>query len=103
DSSNRIRYFSILASIQGRDRKLLPDLTAAVDVQLETCEGALLLPRNAVVFKENRALVEVLENGGSEVREVQTGSMNECEIIIESGLNEGTTVAINPTIPDNRL
>jgi HlyD family secretion protein len=103
DNSNRIRYFSILASIQGRDRKLLPDLTAAVDVQLETCEDALLLPRNAVVFKENRALVKVLENGGSEVREVQTGSMNECEIIIESGLDEGTTVAINPTIPDNRL
>jgi HlyD family secretion protein len=102
-NSTRIRTFGILVSVQGKDPKLLPDLTAAVDIQMETYKNVLLLPRNAVIFRENQAVVEVLENGASEIREVQTGSMNECEIIIESGLDEGTTVALSPKIPDTRL
>ncbi|MBN2320140.1 MAG: efflux RND transporter periplasmic adaptor subunit [Acidobacteria bacterium] len=102
DYSNRIRNFNALISIQGSNSKLLPDLTAAVDVVLEACENVLLLPRNAVVFRENRAFVEVLENGGSEVREVETGSMNNFEIIIQSGLDEGTIVTRDPEIPPGR-
>jgi len=97
-NSNRIRYFTVVTAVIGSDPKLLPDLTAAVDVQLETQENVLLLPRNAVVFQEGQALVEVLDNGGSEVREIKTGSVNECEIIVESGIDEGTTVALNPEI-----
>jgi hypothetical protein len=102
-NSNRIRTFRILTSVRGKDPKLLPDLTAAVDIQLEASGDVLTLPINAVVFRQNRALVEVLGNGVSEIREVQTGSKNECEIIIESGLEEGTAVALNPKIPSDRL
>jgi len=101
-NSNRIRYFTVLVSVQGSDPILLPDLTAAADIQLESYENVLLLPRNAVVFQEGRALVEVLSNGRSDVREIKTGPVNECEIIIESGIDEGTTVALNPEIPQDR-
>ena len=97
-NSNRIRYFTVLVSVHGSDPKLLPDLTAAVDVQMEAHENVLLLPRNAVVFQEGRALVEVLDGGRSEVREIKTGSVNECEIVVESGIDEGTTVVLNPEI-----
>jgi HlyD family secretion protein len=102
-NSNRIRYFTVLISVQGSDPILLPDLTAAADIQLESHENVLLLPRSAVVFQGDRALVEVLENGGSEVREIKTGPVNECEIMIESGIDEGTTVALNPVIPPDVL
>lgn len=102
-NSNRIRYFTVTVSIQGSDPNLLPDLTAAADLRMEAYEGVLLLPRNAVVFHEGHALVEVLENGGSEVREIKTGAMNECEIVVESGIDEGATVALNPKIPQDRL
>lgn len=98
-NSNQIRYFSVLVSVQGSDPNLLPDLTAAVDVELEARANVLLLPRNAVRIQEDRAFVRVMENGGSEVREIGTGPSNECDIIVESGLEEGTTVAINPQIP----
>jgi len=97
-NSNRIRYFTVLITVHGSDPILLPDLTAAVDVLMESHENVLLLPRHAVVFREGRALVEVLDGGGSEVREIKTGSVNECEIIVESGIDEGTTVALNPEI-----
>ena len=101
-NSNRIRYFTVLVSVQGSDPILLPDLTAAADIQLEARENVLLLPRNAVVLREGRAWVEVLSKGGSEVREIKTGSVNECEIVIESGIDEGTTVALNPEISPGR-
>ena len=97
-NSNRIRYFTVLVSVHGSDPKLLPDLTAAVDVLMESHENVLLLPRHAVVFEKGRALVEVLDSGGSQVREIKTGSVNECEIVVESGMDEGTIVALNPVI-----
>jgi len=97
-NSNQIRYFTVLVSVQGSDPNLLPDLTATVDVELQTRENVLLLPRNAVRLQGERTFVEVLENGGSEIIEVKTGPANECEIIIESGLDEGATVDLNPEI-----
>jgi HlyD family secretion protein len=102
-NSNKIREFTVLVSVRGSDPKLLPDLTAAVDVRLEARENVLLLPRNAVVFREGRAFVEALEDGGSALREIAAGPMNECEIIVESGIDEGTAVSLNPEIPPDRL
>jgi multidrug resistance efflux pump len=101
-NSNRIRYFTVVASIEGNHPKLLPDLTAAVDVLLQEEKSVLLLPRNAVVFRQGRALVEVLGNGGSEVKEIETGPWNEFEIVVESGIDEGTAVALDPEIPPER-
>jgi HlyD family secretion protein len=98
-NSNQMRYFTVLVSVQGSDPNLLPDLTATVDVQLETRENVLLLPRNAVRIQGDRAFVRVLESGGSEVREIKTGPSNECDIVVESGLEDGTAVALNPEIP----
>ncbi|MEJ2108457.1 MAG: efflux RND transporter periplasmic adaptor subunit [Acidobacteriota bacterium] len=102
-NSNQIRYFSVLVSVQGSDPNLLPDLTAAVDVELDVRENVLLLPKNAVRRQGDRSFVEVLENGGSQAREVQTGPANECEIVIESGLDEGITVALDPELQAHRL
>ncbi len=96
--SRRIRNFSVVISIQGSNPKLLPDLTAAVDLQLESAKDVLILPREAVVMGNTRAMVEVLENGNSKPRQVKIGSMNDCEVVIESGLREGMIVSLNPRI-----
>jgi HlyD family secretion protein len=96
--SKRIRYFAAVVSIQGSNPKLLPDLTAAVDVQLERLDHVLLIPREAVVVQEDQAMVNVLVNDRAEPRLVKTGSMNETEVVIESGLQEGMTVSLTPQI-----
>ena len=95
----RIRYFSVTISIQGSNPKLLPDLTAAVDLQLENVKDALILPREAVVFQDGEALVEALENGKPKPQEVKLGPVSECELVIASGIKEGMTVLLNPQIP----
>jgi HlyD family secretion protein len=95
----RIRYFSVIISIQGSHPKLLPDLTAVVDLQLENAKDLLALPREAVVIRNGQAMVEVLENGKAKPQAVKIGPMNECEVVIESGIREGLTVSLNPQIP----
>ena len=40
DFSNKLRSFTVLVSIQGNDPKLMPDLSAAVDVDLTTAKPA---------------------------------------------------------------
>jgi HlyD family secretion protein len=94
--SKRIRYFSAVISIQGSNPKLLPDLTAAVDLDLGSEKNALLLPREAVLVSQGQSYVEMPDNGKSDLHPVKTGAMNECEVIIESGLREGNVVARNP-------
>jgi HlyD family secretion protein len=39
DFSNKVREFAIIVSIQGNDPKLMPDLSAAVDVDLKSAGG----------------------------------------------------------------
>jgi len=95
----RIRYFSVTISIQGSNPKLLPDLTAAVDLQLENAKDVLILPREAVAFRDGEAMVEVLENGKPKPQAVKLGPVSECELVIASGIKEGMTVLLNPQIP----
>jgi HlyD family secretion protein len=99
DYIKRIRYFTVTVSIQGSNPKLLPDLTAIVDFQLENAKNVLILPREAVSIRNGQAMVEVLENGKSKLQPVKIGAMNDCETVVESGLKEGNVVALNPQIP----
>ena len=92
----RIRYFSVVVSIQGSNPKLLPDLTATVDLQLANAKDVLVLPREAVVVRNGQAMVEVVENGKSARRNLKIGLMNECEAVVESGIDEGMVVSLNP-------
>ncbi len=97
--SKRVRYFSAVVSIQGSHPKLLPDLTSAVDVQLERLEHVLLVPREAIVMQQGQASVYVMANGRTEMRPVKIGPMNECEAVVEAGLEEGVTVSLSPNVP----
>jgi len=99
DYVKRIRYFTILISIQGSNPKLLPDLTAIVDLQMGSIKDALVLPRQAIAIRNGQAMVEILENGKANFQPVKIGATNECEAVIESGVQEGMTVSLNPQIP----
>jgi HlyD family secretion protein len=94
--SKKIRFFSVTISIQGKNPKLLPDLTAAVDVHLQNLNHVLIVPREAIIHHEGQTSVEVLSNGKAERCPVKITSMNECEAVIDSGLQEGMLVSLNP-------
>jgi HlyD family secretion protein len=95
-NSRRLRYFSAVISIHGNNPKLLPDLTASVDVQLNRRDNVLMIPRQAVAFRKGEAAVAVVSNGKTEWRQVKIGPMNEFDVVIESGLSEGMQVSLSP-------
>jgi HlyD family secretion protein len=95
-NSKQIRSFSAIISIQGKDPKLLPDLTAAVNIQLQSLDNVLILPRQAIINRKGQSSVDVLANGKSERRAVKIGPMNSCEAVIEAGLQDGTVVSLIP-------
>ncbi len=95
-SSKRIRYLSALISIRGANPRLLPDLTASVDIPVQRLENVLLLPRTAVIQGKGQSAVEVLSNGKRERLPVKIGAINDLEVVIESGIQEGMVVSLNP-------
>ncbi len=53
--TTRVRNFVAIVSIQGSHPKLMPDLSAAVDVELERKDNVIVVPRDAVV-RDNESL-----------------------------------------------
>lgn len=91
--TNRVRNFVATVSIQGSDPKLLPDLSAAVDVELERKENVIVVPRDAIVRENDAFTVRVLDGGyGARSRTVTLGAMNDHQVIVATGLEPGVTV-----------
>lgn len=90
--SDRVRTLTAIVAIQGSDPRLLPDLSAAADVQLDDEPNSLLLPREALIEENGKYLVEARAGLGFVRRAVQVGAMNDLEAVISSGLRPGEVV-----------
>jgi len=90
--SSKVRYFAAVFTVQGSDPKLLPDLSAAVDVELERNPNALVVLSDAVFTENNQTYVRVRRGLGSEKRPVKIGKLSDYEVTIESGLQPGEVV-----------
>jgi hypothetical protein len=90
--TTRVRNFVAIVSIQGSHPKLLPDLSAAVDVELERKDNVIVVPRDAVVREKDTFTVRVLDGDRAQPRTVTLGAMNDYEVIVASGLEPGTMV-----------
>ena len=88
--SDRVRTFMAIVSIGRKEARMMPDLSAAIDVELERVPGALVLPRDAVRAKDKDTGRVQLASGGH--RDVKLGSRSDHEIVILSGLEEQAAV-----------
>lgn len=84
-----VRTFTGRFSIQGTDPRLLPDLSAALDLDLGSEENVLAIPRQSVAFESGNSFVWVKNSGSLEKRAVKTGPQNDVEVVVLSGLQEG--------------
>jgi hypothetical protein len=87
-----VRSFTARFSIQGTDPKLLPDLSAAMDLDLGSQENILAVPRQSVAFEPGHSFVWVKSSAGFEKRQVQTGPQNDLEVAVVSGIKEGELI-----------
>ena len=90
--SNRIREFTAVISIEGNNPRLLPDLTAAIDVEVERVKDALVVPRAAVEHEGNTARVHVRDGSGVAARQVTLGPADEVDVVVTAGLQPGEVV-----------
>ena len=98
--TDTIRIFSARFSVQGTDPKLLPDLSAALDVDLGSVENALVVPCQSVEFDSGNDPFVWVENSGSfEKRSVKTGPRSDTEVVVLSGLREGDIIRQNGASP----
>jgi HlyD family secretion protein len=90
--TDRVRNFVAIVSIRGSHPKLMPDLSAAVDVELERKDNVVVVPRDAVSGEKDNFSVRVLDGDRVRTRAVTLGPMNDYEAVVASGLEPGVTV-----------
>jgi len=90
--SDKVRTFSVVFSIDGSDPKLLPDLTARVDVEIERIPNALAVPRDALFRADGKDYVLLRDGSRTRHQEVTVGDKDDYEAVITAGLKDGETV-----------
>jgi HlyD family secretion protein len=90
--TERVRNFVAIVSIQGSHPKLMPDLSAAVDVELERKDNAIVLPRDAIAGENGNFSVRVLDGDRVRTTPVTLGPMNDYQVVVASGVEAGATV-----------
>jgi len=94
--SQAVHNFNATFAIQGTDPRLLPDLSAAVDVELVRLPDVLLAPRDALVLENGKPYAWARRGASFEKRPVTTGQTNDVEAVVLSGLLAGDVVRRNP-------
>lgn len=90
--SDKVRTFSVVFSINGSDPKLLPDLTARVDVEVQKIPNALAVPRDALIRTDGKDYVLLRDGSRTRRQEVTVGDKDDYEAVITAGLKDGETV-----------
>jgi multidrug efflux pump subunit AcrA (membrane-fusion protein) len=90
--SPKVRVYAVLVDISGTHAKLMPDLTASLDVELSRTPGALVVPRDALRHGKDGVTVQVQRGSSYEERPVRVRELNFHEAAVE-GLDEGAVVA----------
>jgi multidrug efflux pump subunit AcrA (membrane-fusion protein) len=96
--SKTVRAFGALFSIEGSDARLMPDLSASIDVVLDREPNALIAPREAVVRQDGKSWVYVKRALGFEKQAIETGDEDDLEVVVLSGLEPGMEVERNPEL-----
>jgi multidrug resistance efflux pump len=91
--SPKVRIFVVLVDINGAHPNLMPDLTAALDVEIARVPGALVVPRDALRQDGDNVSVRVLKGSSYTDQAVKIGALGAHEATVESGLDEGAVVA----------
>jgi HlyD family secretion protein len=94
--SGKARTLIVIFSINGTDPKLLPDLSSAVEIEIDRQPNALVAPRDTVMADNGKHFVEIKNGSSYDRREVKLGAANDAEQVIVSGVEKGAVLLRNP-------
>ena len=86
-------YYKVTVGFDKTDKRIKSGMTAEVEIITKQKENVLLIPQRAVLIKNGKEMVRVLDEGEIKEVEVKTGIRGEeGKIEILSGLKEGDKV-----------
>lgn len=94
--STKVRTFTGLFEIEGADPRLMPDLSAAIDIVLERRGDSIIVPRDALYNDAGGSYVWVKRGQSFEREAVKVGPIADDDAVILNGLKEGDVVLRNP-------
>jgi HlyD family secretion protein/macrolide-specific efflux system membrane fusion protein len=87
-----VRSFTARFLVQGNDPRLLPDLSAAMDLDLGTENSVLVVPYQSIGTESGQSFVWLKRSSGFEKRTVKIGRRNDLNAVVVSGLAEGDVI-----------
>ena len=91
-----VKEYEVQIQIDDPPLDLRPGMTAEVNVLVESIDNAVQIPIEAVLERDKRFFCAVpLQDGQLDTRELKLGSVNETELVVESGLEVGEEVVLN--------
>lgn len=94
EQSDTVRTFAAVFSIQGSNAKLMPDLSAMVDLELANIKNALTIPAQGLEHREHGDYVWLKVGDTFEKHAVTEGPSNGTEIVIEAGLKPNDVIRL---------
>ncbi|HKS82104.1 MAG TPA: HlyD family efflux transporter periplasmic adaptor subunit [Candidatus Acidoferrales bacterium] len=90
--SDKVRTFAATFAIHGSNLKLMPDLSAAVDIELSEVKNATVIPLQSIGREKDGDFVWLKTGMGFEKRAVKLGPQNDLNAVVESGLKPGDEI-----------
>ena len=97
------KVFEVVVNIEKPDTALRPGMTTGNEVSTQSMKDVLFVPLDALVVEEGISVVFRQDGGRVIKQEVATGAMNDDEVVIVKGLEEGQTVLLSPPLNRNEL
>ena len=87
-----MQRYTVKVELDNKDGKIKSGMMAEVSFTMAASDDTILLPRNAVIEKDNETYVYVINNGKAKKTAVELGIEAEDTIEIKSGLKKGDNV-----------
>ena len=91
-----VRKYAVYINIDNPIDELKPGMNSSVLIETERSADALMVPIQAVYGYRGKTFCMIKRNDKWVTVEVQVGSNNDTNVVIESGVEEGDEVALNP-------
>ncbi|MEM6690196.1 MAG: efflux RND transporter periplasmic adaptor subunit, partial [Planctomycetota bacterium] len=93
-TGNQVRYDTIVAlpTVEG----LRPGTSAEVEIEVARHVDVLLIPVAAIVESNENHFCWIQTSGGPQRRQIVIGDSDDVFTVVESGINEGDKVLLNP-------
>lgn len=97
-NTNGVTLYDVLIGFDPGQSSIKPGMNSDCHIILESADGVITVPSSAILDRNGRKLLMVMEGGEANYRRVRVGIQGDGGIEIQRGVEVGEQVVINPNI-----